>query len=108
MTHADIVDVGSEWVIELNVADFRPAELRVEVDHGMLTVHGDRDPVGPFELQEHFEESFRLPPDVDLDRAVARFREGGLEIRIHKLPSLHHVIPIECEGTMIHAGATPC
>ena len=107
--HADIVDVGAEWVIELNVADFTPAELRIEADHGMLTVRGNRDPVGPFDLQEHFEESLRLPPDIDIDRAVAHFRPGGaLEIRIRKTATLHRVIPIEYEGTIVHAEATPC
>lgn len=105
----DIVDVGSEWVFQLNVGDLCPSELRIDVDHGVLTVRGARDPVGPFDLEEHFEESLRLPPDADLDRAVARSRPGGaLEIRIHKLPSLHRVIPIESEGTFIHAGAAPC
>jgi HSP20 family molecular chaperone IbpA len=105
----DILDVGSEWVIRLNVGDLTPSELRIEVDHGLLTVRGDRERIGPFDLEEHFEESLRLPRDVDLDRAVAQSRPGGaLEIRIHKLPSLHRVIPIESEGTVIHAGAAPC
>jgi HSP20 family molecular chaperone IbpA len=105
----DIVDVGAEWLIELNVGDFSPAELHVEVDHGKLTVRGNRDPIGPFDLQEHFEESLRLPPDVDLDRAVAQFGPGGaLQIRIHKLPALHRVIPIESEGAILHAEASPC
>ena len=106
---ADILDTGAEWVIKLNVADFTPAELRVEVDHGMLTVHGNRQPIGPFELQEHFEESLHVPPDVDLDRAVAHYQSGGsLEIRIHKAPAQRRVIPIEYESTVIHAEATPC
>ena len=107
--HADIVDSGAEWVIDLNVADFTPAELRIEVDHGKLTVRGNRDPLGPFDLEEHLEESLNLPPDVDLDRTVAHFRTGGaLEIRLRKLPALHRVIPIEYESTLIHAEATPC
>ena len=105
----DIVDVGSEWVIQLNVGDLSPSELRIDADHGVLTVRGNREPIGPFGLEEHFEESLRLPPDADLDRAVAQSRPGGaLEIRIHKLPSLHRVIPIESEGAIVHAGATPC
>jgi Molecular chaperone (small heat shock protein) len=107
--HPSIVDVGSEWVIVLGVADFTPAELRVEFDHGMLTVRGNRDPVGPFDLQEHFEESLHLPPDVDIDRAVAHFRPRGvLEIRIRKAPAQHRVIPIEYEGGIVHGEAAPC
>ena len=107
--HANIFDAGAEWVIELNVADFTPAELHLEAGHGLLTVQGDREPIGPFALQEHFEESLHLPPDVDLDRAVAQFHPGGaLEIRIRKLPAQRRVIPIEYESTLLHAEATPC
>jgi HSP20 family molecular chaperone IbpA len=107
--HSNIVDVGREWVIELNVADFTPTELRIEADHGMLTVRGHRDPVGPFDLQEHFEESLRMPPGVDIDRAVAHFHpRGTLEIRIRKESAQHRVIPIEWEGTIVGAEATPC
>ena len=108
--HADIIDAGAEWVIELNVADFTPAELQVEADHGMLTVRGNRhEPIGPFDLEEHVEESLHLPPDVDLDRAVAHFHSGGsLEIRIRKVPARRRVIPIEYESSILHAEATPC
>jgi HSP20 family molecular chaperone IbpA len=107
-THPHIADCGKDWVIELDVADFTPSELRVEADHGMLTVVGHRPAVGPFELHEHLEEAMRLPPAVDTDRATARYRGGSLEIHIPKLNERHRVIPIESDATLLHQEATPC
>jgi HSP20 family molecular chaperone IbpA len=106
--HPHIADCGKDWVIEFDVADFTPSELRVEADHGMLTIVGDRPAIGPFELQEHLDEAMRLPPGVDTDRATARYRGGSLEIHIPKLNGLRRVIPIESEGTLLHQEATPC
>lgn len=94
-THPHIADCGKDWVIELDVADFMPSELNVESDHGMLTVVGDRPPIGPFELHEHLEEAMHLPPGIDIDRATARYRDGSLEIHLPKLFGSHRVIPIE-------------
>lgn len=96
--HPHIVDCGTEWVVELEVADFTPSELTVEADHGMLTVVGDRPAIGPFELREHLDEAMRLPPGVDTDGATAWYRAGSLEIRIPKRNGLRRVIPIESEG----------
>jgi HSP20 family molecular chaperone IbpA len=95
--HPHIVDCRTEWVVELDVADFTPSELTVEADHGMLTVVGDRPAIGPFELREHFDEAMRLPPAVDTDRATAWYRAGSLEIRIPKLNGVRRVIPIQSE-----------
>ena len=97
LTHPHIADCGTEWVVELNVADFTPSELTVEADHGMLTVVGDRPAIGPFELHEHLDEAMRLPPAVDPARATARYRSGSLEIHIPKLNAPRRAIPIECE-----------
>lgn len=97
LTHPHIADCGTEWLVELNVADFTQSELTVEADHGMLTVVGDRPAIGPFELHEHLDEAMRLPPGVDTDRAIARYRGGLLEIHIPKLDAPRRAIPIESE-----------
>jgi HSP20 family molecular chaperone IbpA len=96
-THPHIADCGTEWVVELNVADFTPSELTVEADHVMLTVVGDRPAIGPFELHEHLDEAMRVPPGVDADRATACYRAGFLEIHIPKLNGLRRVIPIDSD-----------
>jgi HSP20 family molecular chaperone IbpA len=98
-THPHIADCGREWIVELDVADFTASELRIEADHGMLTIVGDRPAIGPFEFHEHLEEAMRLPPAVDTDRATACYRNGSLEIRIPKLNGRHRVIPIESDGS---------
>lgn len=95
--HPHIVESGTEWAVELDVADFTPSELTVEADHGMLTVLGDRPAIGPFELREHLDAAMRPPPGVDTDRATAWYRAGSLEIRIPKLNGRRRVIPIESE-----------
>jgi HSP20 family molecular chaperone IbpA len=105
--HTSIIDTGGEWLIELDVADFTPGELRVETDGTALSVAGNRPCVGPFELEEHLDESLRLPPGADPDRAHARYSGGTLEIRLPKRSTFPRVIPIEHEH-LVHAEATPC
>lgn len=105
--HTSIIDTGSEWLIALDVADFTPAELRVEVDGAGLSVTGNRPSVGPFELEEHLDESLRLPTGADPERAHARYASGTLEIRIPKRDAVRRIIPIE-QKHLVHAEATPC
>ncbi len=94
-----VVDTGSEWQIDVDVGDLPATALRVEVDHGTLTIRAGARLV----------ESVRLPANADVDSVVATWRPGGaLSVRAHKLPSLHRVVPIDCEGTLVHTEATPC
>ena len=94
-------------MIDLDVADFTPSELRVEIDGTSLAVVGSRSAVGPFALEGHLDESLRLPPGVAPERACARYAGGTLEIHIPKRPGTRRVVPID-RGRLVHADATPC
>jgi HSP20 family molecular chaperone IbpA len=107
--HPSVVDDERAWTIALDVADFTPGELRVEVDRERLTVTADRPPIGPLEIREHLDESLRLPTGLEPETARAIFDDGVLRIQVPKRPRVHRVIPVERAGAIrINADATPC
>lgn len=70
----------------------KPADLDVEVHNDMLTISGERkSPSHEGETRRRSERAFgrfgrlvRLPYRVDRDRVDARFRDGVLEIELHR------------------------
>lgn len=109
--HPAVIDDERRWTIAMDVADFTPAELRVQIDRERLTITGDRPAIGPFEIREHLDESLRLPTGLDAERARAFFDEGTLRVEVPKWRAAHRVIPVERERpgfARINAEATPC
>jgi HSP20 family protein len=91
---ADLYETDRELVVELDVPGFDEKDLALEVTDHTLTVKGDRvqeteDAERTFHLHErlekHFERSFTLPADVDLDKVKATFEVGVLEVRVPKM-----------------------
>ncbi len=75
-----------------------PAKVEVNLDRGVLTIEGERQPVSrPSEgkstahIKERFEGRFRrvvsLPDDVDPDGVSARYRDGVLQISVKRRES---------------------
>jgi HSP20 family protein len=74
-----------------------PEKLEVTVDHGVLTIAGERpSPAEAAEARTYSQErlygSFRramsLPEDVDSDRIDARYRDGLLQVSIARKQSM--------------------
>ena len=74
---------------------FKPADIEVNVEHGVLTIAGDRkSDVPPQEeevsvhIHERFSGPFRrvvsLPDDVDTNAVEAKYRDGVLHIRLQR------------------------
>ena len=91
---ADLYETDKELVVELDVPGFDEKDLALEVTDHTLTVKGERvqeteDAERRFHLHErvekHFERSFTLPADVDLDKVKATFEVGVLEVRVPKM-----------------------
>jgi HSP20 family protein len=89
--HIEVQQRRGELVVRADMPGLRPEDINVTVDHGVLTISGERQ-------EEHREERdgfvrsevaygtfFRtipLPEGADENRVAATFRNGVLEIRI--------------------------
>lgn len=98
--HARVRETETQYLVELDVADFTQAELSVEAFGPELTVRGSQlelpgDEGKPFRIRERLEESFRLPDDADLDGIHIFYKHGVLEIRVARLALAPHRLPIE-------------
>lgn len=98
--HARVREEEGRYVVELDVSDFRDGELEVEAIGPIVTVRGEQiepaqDEGLAFRLRERFEESFRLPDDVDPDGLTAHYRHGLLEIHAPRRRLARREIRIE-------------
>jgi HSP20 family protein len=91
---ADLYETDKEVVVELEVPGFAEKELALEVSDHTLTVKGERlqekeEKEKSFYLHErlekHFERSFTLPVDADLEKVEAKFGSGVLEVHVPKI-----------------------
>lgn len=91
---ADLYETDKELVVELEVPGFDEEELALEVSDHTLTVKGERlqeqeEKEKTFYLHErlekHFERSFTLPVDADLEKVEASFGSGILKVHVPKL-----------------------
>lgn len=110
--HARVMTTDTEYVVQLDVADFTIGELDIEANGPFVTVRGeqhdsDADRGVPFRLSEHLEERFRLPDDVALESVTASFQHGVLEVRATRSPLRNRYIPIvRRHGASIDPDAT--
>jgi HSP20 family protein len=91
---ADLYETEKELIVELDVPGYDEKELALEVADHTLTVKGERldekeEKEKTFYLHErlekHFERSFTLPVDADLDRMKATFDTGVLKVHVPKI-----------------------
>lgn len=108
--HAQVREDASEYVIELDVADFTERELTVETVGRSVTVRGDQ-PGGelldepPFRLHEHLEETFRVPDDADTAGITAVYRHGTLELRVPRTRLEPRPVEVTRAGAHVHPDA---
>jgi HSP20 family protein len=91
---ADIYEQAGELVVELEVPGFDEKDLQIEVTDHTLCVKGERKEEKEktektFQLRERLERSFErrfaMPDDADLDKLVATYKKGVLEIHAPKV-----------------------
>jgi HSP20 family protein len=91
---ADLYETEKELIVELDVPGFGEEELALEVSDHTLTIKGERvqekeETEKTFYLHErlekHFERSFTLPLDADVDKLKANFDTGVLKVHVPKI-----------------------
>jgi HSP20 family protein len=90
----DLYETEKELIVELDVPGYDEKELALEVSDHRLTVKGERleekeKKETTFYLHErldkHFERSFTLPVEADLDKMEAKFDTGVLRVHVPKI-----------------------
>lgn len=91
---ADLYETEKELIVELDVPGFDEKELALQVSDHTLTITGERtkekeEKEKTFYLHErvekHFERTFTLPPEADLEHVEAKFKTGVLEVHVPKI-----------------------
>jgi len=91
----DIRQTDQAFVIEASVPGFRPDQVEVTVEHGILTIQGQRPaeepPEGVYLRRERglraFFRQLTLPGDVREDGIAASFEHGVLTISVPRVES---------------------
>eukprot|EP00246_Nothoceros_aenigmaticus_P013036 TRINITY_DN4301_c0_g1_i1.p1 TRINITY_DN4301_c0_g1~~TRINITY_DN4301_c0_g1_i1.p1 ORF type:complete len:136 (-),score=27.00 TRINITY_DN4301_c0_g1_i1:208-615(-) len=91
----DWLETPQSHVIKVDVPGLKKEDIKVEVEHGnVLRIHGARsqDDVKKTDQWHRVERSraeflrrFRLPPNVDLDKAGASVHDGVLQVTVPKV-----------------------
>lgn len=102
----DVIEIEDGVVILAELAGVSEADLNVTIEGGRLRISGIRRPQqvdnckGPLQLEIEygpFERVVAVPPNVDTERLVARFRDGMLSVCV-PARSDKRTIPIAVEG----------
>jgi len=89
MPAADVYVSDGKYVIELEVPGFVEKELSIELAGRLLTITGvheetEEEAARTFRLHERleneFERSFMLPPEVDVEKVTSTFEGGVLKV----------------------------
>ena len=100
---SDVLETEKELIVKLDAPGFAETDLSLEVSDHTLAVRGEKseatdDEDAHFFVRERmdarFERLFVLPPEVDMNKAEATFKEGVLEVRV---PKIERVSPRKVE-----------
>jgi HSP20 family molecular chaperone IbpA len=75
----DIARTDSGYTVEVPVPGFKPDQIEVTLEDGMLTVKGRND-------KRNFSRTFTIPEDVDEERIEANVEHGMLMLTLTLLP----------------------
>jgi HSP20 family protein len=94
---ADLYETENELIVELDVPGFDEKELALEVSDHTLTIKGERQQEKEQKektfylherLEKHFERSFTLPVDANLDKVEAKYDTGILKVHVPKIEAV--------------------
>jgi HSP20 family protein len=89
----DISETDGEFVVKAEIPEVKKEDVRVTVEHGVLTLQGERkqekeEKGKKFHRIERyygsFRRSFSLPENVDESKVAASFKDGMLTIQLPK------------------------
>ena len=91
--HVDLVEHDEEILIRAEVPGVEKKDLKLDLSGDLLTIRGERRKEEKSEKGEVYREeiehgtfsrTIRLPQSVDVEKAVAEFKDGMLEVRLPK------------------------
>lgn len=92
--NVEIAETDKEWKVSAEVPGLEEQDIEILVGDDMLTLRGekhseidDKDKQFSERYYGRFERRMALPPDVEADRAEARFKNGVLTVSIPKSAS---------------------
>ena len=89
----DIFEEGNDVVVKAELPGMKKDDLEVNLTDDTITVSGEKKKEEKIEKKDYyrversygsFTRSFRLPKEVQSDKAKANFKDGVLEIRVPK------------------------
>jgi len=91
----DMMDKKDEIVLRADLPGLEQKDLQVNVDNGMLTIHGSRKEEHEGKEEDYysrerwsgsFTRTMTLPSGIDPDKIKATFKNGVLEVHVPKAP----------------------
>jgi HSP20 family protein len=89
----DMIDKKDEIVLRADLPGLEHKDIQVNVDSGMLTIHGSRQEAREAKEEDYyccerwtgsFSRTMMLPPGVEADKIKATFKNGVLEVHVPK------------------------
>ncbi|MFH1702909.1 MAG: Hsp20/alpha crystallin family protein [Nitrospirota bacterium] len=89
----DIYEEGDDVVVKAELPGMRKEDIDVRLTEDTITVFGEKKKEEKVERKDYYSlersygsitRSFRLPKEVQTEKAAAKFKDGVLEIRIPK------------------------
>jgi len=99
----DLYETPDRFVLGIELPGLKRDQIKIELQHDILTVRGERGVHHEDGAQFHrverghgpFARSFPLPQPVDGERVQAEFRDGVLTVVIPKLAPPSRRVPVE-------------
>lgn len=95
MPSVDITESDDAYCVRAELPGVSKDEVTVELDQGVLCLRGEKKSRRDEKTERGrrlecsygaFSRSFTLPSDADPDRINAEFKDGVLEVKVHKQP----------------------
>jgi HSP20 family protein len=89
----DIYEDGDDFMVKAEMPGMRKEDIEVSLTDSMITISGEKKKEDKVEKKNYyrmersygaFTRSFRLPQEIQTDKAKATFKDGVLEVRVPK------------------------
>jgi len=87
----DVYETETDYVVRVEIAGIEETDLEVSFEHGILIISGVRPDIpgrrAYHQMEIHFGKfstSVGVPGPIDLDKSVAEYKDGFLNVRMPK------------------------
>jgi HSP20 family protein len=91
--NVDIFEDGNDIVVKAEIPGLKKEDIEVNITDDMITISGEKKKEEKVEKKDYyriersygsFTRSFRMPKEVQSDKAKASFKDGVLQVRVPK------------------------